>query len=121
MKNKNALFECSNCGKELGALGQSHLENLPNGDQAWSCDKLQHTPTPWMEKQLNNENLIRTMLSAPNAAENADFIVRAVNAHEELVKIAKDYYYFLKSLPRTTDTVVTRMHVENVIARAEGK
>lgn len=37
MKNQNALFECTNCGENLGAMGQSHLENLPDGGQTWTC------------------------------------------------------------------------------------
>jgi len=38
-KHADSQFKCENCGSELGPLGQSHLENLPGGEQKWTCNK----------------------------------------------------------------------------------
>lgn len=38
-KTADAAFKCENCGAEMGPLTQQHLENLPNGDQKWTCNK----------------------------------------------------------------------------------
>jgi len=33
------LFCCANCGIDLGPFGQSHLENMEDGEQVWHCPK----------------------------------------------------------------------------------
>lgn len=83
----------------------------------------QHTPTPDAYGGLEGLDMVslEIILRRTFHDKAVKDIVQAVNAHEELVKLATDYYYFLKSLPRTEDTVITRMHVENIIAKAEGK
>lgn len=50
-----------------------------------------------------------------------EIIIRAVDSHEALLKLARGYWQFLRTMPRSAETVVTKMHVENVIAKAEGK
>lgn len=92
--------------------------------------KTTHTPTPWQVVYSNvcscpaasfHDLQDCSPICSPIEKADAAFIVRAVNAHEELLKVARDYYFFLRSVPRTTDTAITRMHVENVIAKGEGK
>ena len=34
-----AAFHCENCGAEMGPLTEQHLENLPDGEQKWNCNK----------------------------------------------------------------------------------
>lgn len=38
-KESAPAFKCDNCGAPMSPTDQSHLENLPNGDQKWTCSK----------------------------------------------------------------------------------
>lgn len=38
-KQADSAFKCENCGAEMGPLTEQHLENLPSGDQKWTCNK----------------------------------------------------------------------------------
>jgi hypothetical protein len=51
MKNKNSLFECNNCGAELGLTGQSHLTNTPEGEQEWTCNATRAKPKAEQSKR----------------------------------------------------------------------
>jgi hypothetical protein len=88
-----------------------------------------HTPTPW-----NGSNDIWSINSTQRVAQafgldvierkaNADFIVRAVNSHEELLAACKaslQYYAPLTVMDDSNDTVhsLTIAQLENAIANA---
>lgn len=86
-----------------------------------------HTPTPWRISAdpeagdrliINDAGLI--IVKRPSH-EDAAYIVRAVNAHEELVKIAKAYRNLLRAAASTDGEVATFHHIEDVLKKAEGK
>src|SRR5271157_3455432 len=98
--------------------------------------EVQHTPTPWkvsvhvdgcnFTSYMINEVELAGAESDEEAEANAAFIVRAVNAHEELLRVAK----FLITLDddcgrehRRINGLLSdaRLMVEQAIARAEGK
>lgn len=115
-KDSNALFACENCGKDLGALGQPHLTNEPDGSQTWTCkppaapdvSTSEHTPTPWRVHRPGtygidvisekagvrvadcNPELGRDERNADIALLNAAFIVQAVNSYDSLRKAYED-------------------------------
>lgn len=74
---------------------------------------MKHTPTPWIITDNDNivskiENIILfegTNGSAEQRKCNAEFIVRAVNNHDDLLKIAKSYLITLESLEKELEAV----------------
>ncbi len=87
----------------------------------------QHTPTPWKANGLSIEDSNGDLIACLNtgdgivrAHEDAAFIVRAVNAHDELLQALKDcvgeLQFHAESLP---DGEIER--ALKAIAKAEGK
>ena len=89
--------------------------------------KTTHTPTPWriINDDVNGKFDIRNSEQkyvcsvgwARNGSEDAAFIVRAVNAHEELLQAAKS---MRQEISRRTKGVVATSW-DKAIAKAEGK
>ena len=85
--------------------------------------KPQHTPTPWKlskygsiahpQKECMSVPINAASSDSPEATANAAFIVRAVNAHEELVSLLKE------GLGARDDSWYER--VKQALAKAEGK
>lgn len=104
--------------------------------------KTKHTPTPWavkgykiqdggwlydihsiaFDEPMDARNKIATMTSL-QGGENAGFIVRAVNSHEELLRAAKQMFGYLQSLDpgMPFEDWAATQGVEKAIAKAEGK
>ncbi len=89
---------------------------------------MNHTPTPWElasneRHVLDSEKLIVVYpggsRSEVTAKANAQFIVAACNAHEELVKIAQAYRNYLKRAAHTDGEVATYHHIEDVLNTIE--
>jgi hypothetical protein len=88
----------------------------------------QHTPTPWYEWNLgigdNGQGPFTYPLGTdPDiATANAAFIVRSVNAHDDLVAAAKDALESLLRLPNVDAAyrVTCIGQLETAIAKAEG-
>lgn len=92
--------------------------------------KSAHGPTPWQTKENNHVGLVgplgasmslriiwddnKTDVAYAYTNEDAATIVRAVNAHEELVAT-------LKSINLRDVDFKTRERIANAIAKAEGK
>lgn len=80
-----------------------------------------HTPTPWV---FNGESIIDAKGNSAMTKANAAFIVRAVNAHEELLVAIKTLtaitYDTVNYDQNDADTVKAVEMAENAIARAEG-
>ncbi len=84
-----------------------------------------HTPTPWKFENRDEDNYLAgpegqfviSLVGSPDDEdkENAAFIVRAVNAHEELLKRLKECYEKLEFKGYSNASV------EKAIAKAEGK
>lgn len=105
--------------KEMDAKAAELMGELKRG---------QHTPTPWTYEIDADESVIfhediATIARLPddlmNHADNAVYIVKCVNAHEELLRIAKAYRNLLKTMASTDDEVLTFHHIEKVIAKVE--
>ena len=96
--------------------------------------KTEHTPTPWAA----NEWATGWTVSAPdshysvchlagcnNAAENAAFIVRAVNTHDELVARLEQALQYIehpdvRSIPFALSVDVIARHTREALAKAKG-
>ena len=88
-----------------------------------------HTPPPWgigttewdyATVIVKDDKVIARCGSSDflQAERDAGFIVRAVNSHEELIALAKDYYSDLNGFNAGT---WTKERVAKAIANAEGK
>lgn len=97
------------------------LQPMVGKDEGYVCicfDKPQHTPTPWSVDALgylrgpDSENILEVK-------ENAAFIVRAVNSHEELVQLLRRIREFDRHTPLLGTDMV--QDIERAIAKAEGK
>lgn len=87
----------------------------------------QHTPTPW--KWVNGIGIVQDegdkmdgyLMNAKHPA-NATFIVRACNAHQELVELLRTVEKFLRADTDNEENIYTlKIMVRNAIAKAEGK
>lgn len=93
---------------------------------------MNHTPGPWRLEEfdvvgghgaschvatVNMVGLDFESLAVVSA--NAQFIVTACNAHEELVKIAQAYRNHLKVSSHTDGEVATYHHIEDVLNTIE--
>lgn len=88
---------------------------------------MNHTPTPWQtcgfENLTVNDSSGNTILACPGSSTgtlvemkaNAQFIVRACNAHEELVKIAQAYRNYLKGSAYTDGECATYHHINELL------
>jgi len=89
--------------------------------------KPQHTPTPWRKilapTQIVTDQFVVATLHNENSYANAEFILRAVNSHEELIMA-------LRKLRRALDEMSLNPHDEfynlaeiatDALAKAEGK
>lgn len=82
-----------------------------------------HTPPPWKAEgtvikgpvMLNGSfNTIAKMFT--DDREDAAFIVRAVNSHEELLELAKEYQRYIQMKEKRIS-----VDIAGIIAKAEGK
>ena len=96
----------------------SHLENDRLKEQIHEAkqETTMHTPTPWKIEEIDNliigykqwelknsDNVIATIaLHRPDA----EFIVTAVNSHEDLIETIKKSISCLKSSPNEPDKVI---------------
>lgn len=94
--------------------------------------KLQHTPTPWKALDFDEDTTIiydkdmRVVIPKLANKENATFIVRAVNSHEELLAATKRALDGVQRDIAANPTAKTdRPEIEAMlryaIAKAEGK
>lgn len=94
----------------------------PNND----CVKPQHTPTPWKieESYVGARYMVRSAHGDETAMtryrEDAAFIVRAVNCHEELVEALKGAVRAIEYLSGTTKHGLIYEAAKQAIAKAEG-
>lgn len=122
---KHKDFACS-CGKD------EHFESELHG-LTMKTKPVTHTPTPWKLYKGANSTLapsigtdfdeIAPMFgSSREDYANAAFIVRAVNAHEELVKISRDLMFSVQRLANG-ETLYSQLlkDAAKAIAKAEGK
>jgi hypothetical protein len=102
-----------------------------------------HTPTPWQYqwvRWMNDVDLkivdhktgrVLAILNKPTPfltvdeqEANAEFIVRAVNAHDELVAALKqaltDIEFYCERAEENPDTDTTAIELRRVLAKAEG-
>lgn len=87
--------------------------------------KVQHTPTPWSAELVKDQtyriqdlkkcNVLGTGLNQANAA----FIVRAVNAHEELLGASKLVLEIIANGCEVTPHIASVL--DKAIAKAEGR
>lgn len=100
---------------------------------------MKHTPTPWKTEKnkdayaggtgilprKHSGHYVGVMFrSNPNEANDAEFIVRACNAHEELLEATKNAVVFLEAsmVTKPTDDVSMALsHLRAAIAKAEGQ
>lgn len=86
-----------------------------------------HTPTPLDISINGGESDDEYWLEIPVKGNAIDAeillhkIVRACNAHDDLVKIAQAYRNLLKTMAITEGEVATFHHIEDVLSKAEGK
>lgn len=95
---------------------------------------MNHTPTPWTvpdrSSKPNNGTEWRDIIAKSDyngvdmyvgeaLKHDAQFIVAACNAHEELVKIAQAYRNYLKRAAHTDGEVATYHHIEDVLNTIE--
>lgn len=89
-----------------------------------------HTPTPWTIIDADSSwNLfggsqhVAKIGKARNGLTDAAYIVRAVNAHEELLQFAKNVEAYLAGLGTSRDDAecVLLNYAEQAIAKAERK
>jgi CO dehydrogenase/acetyl-CoA synthase epsilon subunit len=91
----------------------------------------QHTKKPWRLGDAGytifgpkTENPLPTVVAKVFHKENATFIVRAVNSHEELLEAAKMAFKLLEKMPVTNTRSKeneTYGYLANAIAKAEGR
>lgn len=129
--------DCRQCGRDYTKTRKAVCyEVLANGNPCGNdhliangkCSvhwKTTHTPTPWKVEYdtetginigSNSELVAKAVKTVSNSKENAAFIVRAVNAHEELVEIAKAYRNMFKRDDHPKDA----WYIDELIKRAEG-
>ncbi len=83
-----------------------------------------HTPTPWYEDERKDgcfwdvSELIGTTYS-PNKKANAALIVRAVNAHKELLEIIEQFVSSVNNTEAHNTTLANR--ARKAIAKAKGE
>ena len=88
-----------------------------------------HTPGPWIAEQnmirQPNGSKRRRIVCPPDhdGMQDAAFIVRACNAHEELVKFARNLLDAsrLVGVLGATEVGIAEEELEKIIAKAEGK
>ena len=98
----------------------------------WSIDPLS-IGTPWAIDAANGDQVCQTDqlvgdgLGSPQRLANAEFIVRACNAHDELLaacKVAEDYVLHHLNAPMGTRLVQRKAAIAALraaIAKAEGR
>lgn len=112
-------IQCGNC------LGLNGKHNKPSEAPTSVAS---HTPTPWeVQSDGNREVFIRrgdkpiarmSIAWGNDPDANADFIVRAVNSHEELVSKLKTFRAIMIA---KGDQAAYVAELEALIAKAEGK
>lgn len=93
----------------------------------------EHTPTPWKVEKSGvimdmHEAVVGTLLERPTQSANAAFIVRAVNAHDDLVAALKEANKLCDSArfgglrePEGRLAQKLRMLIPELIAKAEAQ
>ena len=106
---------------------QKEIQPCIHGDlgDCLDCNKPQHTPTPWKYENHEiwgkNQNIAeihnsKSIFADGEPEANAEFIVRAVNSHEDLVFGIKNA---IVMLDETAPMVA--IELRKVLAKAEGK
>ena len=87
----------------------------------------QHTPMPWKISNINGMQIelpgekVRGSVRVYSSYEDAAFIVRAVNCHEELLATVKMAFQAEQSLASEVKRSERLQRMVNIIAKAEGK
>jgi hypothetical protein len=123
-KGGTHTYNCLNDGYS----GQCNCESLSK-----DANELEHTPTPWRKilaptQIVTDDRIIANMVYGEyfQMQNDADFIVRAVNAHEALLEAAKNARNVLAALAIgdlkgiKADSPALQM-LRDAIAKAEGK
>jgi hypothetical protein len=102
-------------------------------------NETKHTPTPWHRNvspaakypiyaDRNGDpdgkdwiHIAAVLHGNPNAEADLDFIIKAVNAYDELISLAHDYRNLLRELPPEKCTEKLLDKVTEAIAKAEGR
>jgi len=118
MKTLNAF--CDKCGDgkrySTSASFQKHID---------THSKPQHTPTPWKHDKRGGDirNKEGMLIASGFRYENAAFIARAVNAHEEMLNALKLALKTMYANPDANMDMITGCSttIKQAIAKAEGK
>lgn len=115
--------------KEVCAYCLTHesVGHKPGCGKPQHAPKAENTPTPWIVAQNGDilpekgPCLFRcTWRSIADVQRDAAFIVRAVNAHEDLLKELKLWCHAFEDRPEVTSGLLYKKSME-AIAKAEGK
>lgn len=81
---------------------------------------MEHTPIPW--KSINNDGVIRSQkgdFATVTFGNNAEFIVKAVNAHEALLTACKYVLAVLKQYDTNSPTIpLHTKYIEEILEAA---
>lgn len=108
-KKEKVIWTCEECNKPTAEClcQENHVVPAPASS---------HTPTPW-----NPNDLQDLLFKNPELGRaNANLIVRAVNSHEELLRLVKSYRSFLLSIADPMRISEYEL-IDKAIAKAEGK
>jgi hypothetical protein len=89
--------------------------------------KIEHAPTPWSQDGCEITSTDGEMIiydEGGHSVADAEFIVRAVNAHEDLLAVAYEAAKQMRELDAkrlTTSEIKFARMIEQAIAKAEGK
>ena len=92
--------------------------------------KVEHTPIPWIVKpDMGNLDIVSgdvvvaeiTALMGVDEGDhaNADFIVKAVNCHDELVAACKESLEIIKALMGPTTVAISTASIQAILAKAK--
>ncbi len=102
-------------------INKEMQKDIDSGLMQAAISKPRHTPTPW----THNPEMSDSSISGPNGVVaralhswDAAFIVRAVNAHEELLEALKALRNRANQTCGATDLME---QINQAIAKAEGK
>lgn len=90
----------------------------------------QHTPTPWnydeftgfiTEDSSGDGMVVAHVTAFPGTNATGEFIVKAVNCHEELLAIVKEIYANENDITRRKHSDEMRFRMEEAITKAEAQ
>lgn len=111
------------------------MKNNASTNEQPATSKMEHTPTPWRIGDAGHtvfgprvdpypmESIAPTIISANLSRDNAAFIVRAVNSHQDLVYLLKEQLECWEKgiIVEIRPGADFHTKVRNAIAKAEGK